>query len=129
MWSQCNALYVLYLFEEITFIVAGAGSSGQIVQEAPPDLPSLMNLVSTRTTKWRQIGIELGLSTCELDAISLCGVQSLHRCFEHIFELWKRSATMPYTWDTIITALKNPQVNEQRLAIEIEHSLTPRFQD
>ena len=88
-----------------------------------------MNLVSTRTTKWRQIGIELGLSTCELDAISSYGVQSLSRCFEHIFELWKRSATMPYTWDTIITALKTPQVNEQRLAIEIEHSLTPQFQN
>ena len=82
-----------------------------------------MNRVSTRTTKWREVGIELSISTPQLNAISY-EVRTVQQCFEHVFELWKSSTSMPYTWDTLITALKAPQVNEQRLASEIEQSLT-----
>ena len=50
------------------------------------------------------------------------------RCLADIFDVWQRNGSPPYTWATIIDALRAPIVGEVRLARELEewviHSTT-----
>ena len=39
--------------------------------------------------------------------------------FNAVMKRWKRSLTKPFTWETLINALRSPSVNEIRLANEL----------
>ena len=69
--------------------------------------------------KWRDVGIQLGLSPSTLDNIQSenagkpgCNKQS----FEKVFTEWKRLASKSYTWNTIIEVIRTPAVGEVKLA-------------
>ena len=75
-----------------------------------------MNEVAAKIpARWRDVGIELGLSTDDLDGVSTMSLDP-NRCFEHIFSKWKERMAKPYNWNTIIQALRSPQVGHDRLA-------------
>ena len=80
-----------------------------------------MKVAALASTKWRAIGLELGVETRELNRIEKEHV-SLLRCSEEVFDTWEKqsSDSMPYTWTTIIKALRAPQVNEMKLASDLE---------
>ena len=76
-----------------------------------------MNEVASKIpTLWRQVGCELGLSVEQLNSIDQQqrGIQL--NCFAAVFEWWKNRRTQPYTWTTIIEALRAPQVDQLWLA-------------
>ena len=82
-----------------------------------PSEKDLMNEVASKIpTHWRQVGCELGLTAEQLNCIDQQrrGIQM--NCFSDVFEWWKNQQTQPYTWATIIRALRAPQVNQPRLA-------------
>ena len=80
-----------------------------------------MNKVAVHApTKWRAIGLELKLTTAALNRIEINHGTDTNRCFEEVFDAWEKSATRPYTWATIIQALRAPQTSEQKLAAYLE---------
>ena len=92
--------------------------------ESEPELSDLMNEVASKVLdKWKQISIQLGLTPedqkCFMDATFGDPTQ----CFIFVFNVWKSRATNPYTWSTVIEALKAPSVGEMRLAQEITDKL------
>ena len=92
--------------------------------EDEPELVELMNEVAARIpSKWREVGIQLHLSTDHLDGIAV-SVSSPHNRFCSVFTLWKKQMTLPYKWSTVIQALKAPAVNEIRLAEELANKVT-----
>ena len=92
--------------------------------ESEPELSDLMNEVASKVLdKWKQISIQLRLTPedqkCFMDATFGDPTQ----CFIFVFNVWKSRATSPYTWSTVIEALKAPSVGEMRLAQEITDKL------
>ena len=76
-----------------------------------------MNEVASQIpTKWREVGCELGLSAEELNVIEIERRGIMSRCFSDVFEKWRNKGTPPYTWESIITALRAPLVDQIRLA-------------
>ena len=83
-------------------------------------------------SKWRAVGIQLSISKGTLDSIQNNHGWKPQTCldsFEEVFGVWKDQATTgatcsPYTWQTMIDALKTPAVGEVALADSLEQKLT-----
>ena len=82
-----------------------------------------MNEVAAKIPrKGRDIGLQLGLDEGVLQGIR----GNDNDCYHDVFTRWKNqnSTTNPYTWSTIVDALRAPAVGEYRLAHEITNRLT-----
>ena len=78
-------------------------------------------------TKWRHVGIQLGMENAHLDVIKQrCSNDSL-LCFGEVFTEWKRRMTTPFSWSTIIDALKSPLVGENMLAHKLQNEFGSRY--
>ena len=89
--------------------------------DSQPELPDLMNEVAAKIpSKWRDVGLQLGLDPGVLEGITT------HLCYSNVFTRWKNqnSAAHPHTWSTIVQALKSPAVGERRLADTIKSELS-----
>ena len=88
--------------------------------ESEPELSDLMNEVTSKVSaKWKQISIQLGLTPEDQKSFMEVTFGDPTQCFIFVFNVWKSRATKPYTWSTIIQALKAPSVGEMRLAQEL----------
>ena len=70
--------------------------------------------------KWRLVGVQLKLPYGTLDEIQEQYARRPDECkysFEQVFTEWKSlGTTSPYTWETMIEALRSPAVGEKTLA-------------
>ena len=90
--------------------------------QSPPEIKDLHNKVAAKALhKWKRLGIQL-----KLDFSKLKSIEKEHKdafdCYAEIFQLWKSKGDPPYTWATIIDALKAPSVEETELATELQDS-------
>ena len=95
--------------------------------ESAPELQDLMNEVAAKTpSKWRDMGLQLGVDHSVLEGIGSISPGDINRCYSNVFTRWKNqnSTTHPYTWSTIVQALESRAVGEKRLADEIKNTLT-----
>ena len=80
----------------------------------------LHQVASRAPDKWKVIGLQLGIQSHQLNSIN-------HRdpihCYIDVFSLWEKKAEPPFTWATIIDALRSPIVQEIRIAHDIEMQL------
>ena len=70
-------------------------------------------------SKWVQVAIQLGVSMGSISSIR----KDYDDCFEKfmaVFDIWQRSSSPPFTWDTLVTALKSKSVGENTLAKELQ---------
>ena len=80
----------------------------------------LNQVASKALNKWEEIGIQLGIKPHQLDAIKIVKLGDPMKCYMEVFSLWENKAEHPFTWATIIDALKAPMVGKVRLAQDIE---------
>ena len=67
--------------------------------------------------KWEVLGLQLNIPTHQLRTIPKSNpIMS----FAEVFDIWERKSEPPFTWATIVEALRSPIVNENSLAKEIE---------
>ena len=95
--------------------------------DSEPELSDLMNEVATKIPgKWRDVGLQLGLDQGVLEGIALISPENTNHCYANVFIRWKNqnSTTHPYTWSTVVQALKTPAVGERRLADKIMSELS-----
>ena len=86
-----------------------------------------MNEVAAKIpSKWRDVGLQLGLDQGVLDGIGLNNPGDTNHCYSNVFTRWKNQnlITYPYTWSTIVQALQAPVVGEERLADDIKNKWT-----
>ena len=84
----------------------------------PPKKSDLLNFVASRAlNKWERIGLQLDLEQHQLDAIQS---QDPIKCYSVVFDLWKKRTDPPFTWATVVEALRAPIVGENALAEEID---------
>ena len=79
-----------------------------------------MERVATKSKKWRELGLQLGLSPTALNTIA-DKATSLEKRFTAVFEELRKKSV---TWEKIVQALKSPQVGETTLAGSLKNTLT-----
>ena len=85
-----------------------------------PRISDLLNQVAAKASdKWEILGLHLGINYDQLKTIATENQDNL-TCYVEIFEQWKKNGTPPYTWATIIDALREPSVDKVDLAMELE---------
>ena len=78
----------------------------------------LLNRVASRAmAKWEVLGLQLNIPPQQLSTIQK-GNPIL--CYADVFDIWERKSDPPFTWATIVEALRSPIVKENSLAKEIE---------
>jgi len=93
-------------------------------QGSGPELSDLMDEVASKVpAKWKIISIQLGLTLADQQHIAAITSNDPVQSFTVVFTIWKNQTTKPYTWSTIIEALKAPSVDEVRLAQELTNKL------
>ena len=84
-------------------------------------MSDLLNQVASKAlNKWDMIGLQLGIEPHQLNSIKTVHLGDPMKCYMEVFSLWKNKAEQPFTWMTIINALKAPMVEEVSLAQDIE---------
>ena len=92
-------------------------STAHLALQRPPKVSVLLNKVAAEASdKWKKLGQQLDIEHHKLKTISKENDDILD-CFA---ELWKRGGSPPYTWATIIDALRAKIVGEVQLAYELE---------
>ena len=69
--------------------------------------------------KWKMVAIQLDVDMGAINRIESNKCDCLDR-FMAVFDHWKQSSSEPYTWKSLVTALKSRGVNEVRLAEELQ---------
>ena len=91
-------------------------------------LRDLMNDVAAIIpAKWKEVGIQLKLSTRTLDEIQDQNAgkpESSKLSFGQVFIQWERLQTSPYTWENMISILRSPAVGEEHLAKILSAAVT-----
>ena len=88
----------------------------------PPEFHQLLQKVGPKVkAKWKTLGHGLRIECHQLDAIERDNSECLD-CLVKMLQQWKKNTDPPYTWATIIEALKSPLVDEENLAKELECS-------
>ena len=68
-------------------------------------------------TKWYQLGILLQIKTTMLDAFEKEVKDQVRLCIM-VFQQWEKEEKVPFTWETIITALRI--LDENKIANELK---------
>ena len=93
--------------------------------DSEPELSDLMMEVAAKIPgKWRDVGLQLGVDV--LEGIATISQGDTNLCYVNVFTRWEKqnSTTHPYTWSTLVRALKAPAVGEERLADKIKSELS-----
>ena len=99
----------------------------QVGLDSQPELKDLMNEVAAKIpSKWRDVGLQLGVEQSIIDGIYNTELGDTNRCYSKVFTQWKNqnSSRYPYTWSTLVDALQAAAVGEQHLADKIKNNLT-----
>eukprot|EP00731_Ephydatia_muelleri_P012659 Em0006g1553a len=121
--SECQLMW----FGESGVRRQDPSTSVPVSLDSEPSLPLLMDKVAAVIpSKCWAIGLQLGLTTAELQAI--CpqhqGLENHHRAFGEIFDVWRRCRPLPYTWRTLIDVLRSPSVGEVLLSEQLTSWIT-----
>ena len=86
------------------------------------DLKEVRNKVFPATSKWYDLGLELGILSDDLDTIKK-GNDEPQDCLREVLKRWLDNADLTPTWTTIIIALRSPAVGHQSFAEELEQQV------
>ena len=76
-----------------------------------------MKLVAKKIpTKWYEIGMQLEIEVSTLEAFEQQTSDQL-RLYSKVFDQWRNKQKVPFTWDTIITALEEADENSTAAGI------------
>ena len=91
-----------------------------------PELKDLMNEVAAKIKplNWKMLAIQLGLEPTQIDLIKTNNSNDVMSCFIETFNTWKQQTTkVPYTWPSVLSALRSDIVKEEAVAKDLEEKL------
>ena len=69
-------------------------------------------------TKWRLVGIGLGIRTEQLDAIEQSCRSDQIDCFSNVYDAWMNdTSVVPFTWEGVVQVLDRNFIKERSLAV------------
>ena len=96
--------------------------------EKSPKQSDLLNKVAAKASdKWKKMGQQLEIEYHKLKTISRENPEDSLDCYAEMFELWRKCGSPPYTWATIIDALRADIVGEISLADDLEQWVINKY--
>ena len=96
-----------------------------ILKESPNHYEALSQLADI-SAKWEEIGLAFKVPPNKLD-----GLQSDHSSvtgkLSKVITLWMESKSLPVSWETLISAIEGPIVNNKQKAKEIRDYLYSQY--
>ena len=90
----------------------------------PPDLCDLLDKVAAQTRdKWFLVAAQLGIKSDHICSIRSDKQSDPMAYYFAVFAAWENKGSPPYTWVTVIKALRAPSVGKDQLAKELEEWL------
>ena len=79
------------------------------------------DLASLIPNKWRRVGIQLGLTNNQLDAVAQNTLDPIDQ-FMKVLDWWQKleNTRRPCSWTTIVEVLRSNAVQEERMAEQLE---------
>ena len=100
----------------ILFVCAGTDTVSlfQFMESVASKIPS----------KWKRVGVSLGISMGVLDGIDLHRRGDPLECFSDVFTYWQQQSTpqSPANWATLVTVLRSNYVGEEELSDTIQNT-------
>ena len=87
-----------------------------------PDKLSLINLLADVSHMWKEIGLALNVEGTFLHGLSN-SLDSNSIKLANVTENWMNTQSSPVTWETVISAIESPIVNNKSKADEIRHHI------
>ena len=88
--------------------------------EKLPKQSDLLNQVAANASnEWENLGLQLDIKYHQLETLADKHRNNVSR-FAEMFELWRKRGSPPYTWATIIDALRAKIVGNISLANDLE---------
>ena len=109
------------------FCITSPNGAGQVeaqlkpLNRSPEYYPLLNKLAVGAVDKWKEIGQALDIPMGQLNSVT---TTDPILCYADVLNWWQRNGSPPYTWATIIDALRAPIVGEVQLAHELEEWIT-----
>ena len=77
-----------------------------------------MEDVASKTNQWKEIAIALLFEYTEVERIEIENSGKIEKCFINFFSKWKKNSPnlQPYSWKSIVNALRSPAIKENALA-------------
>ena len=86
---------------------------GSVILQSEPSLAELDNLVAAKlSAKWIFFGTQVNIKRHTLDEIEKDNHGKCRQCFNQLFNVWYKTKSSPFTWETVIKALYSPAVSE-----------------
>ena len=92
--------------------------------EEVPELLELLDALQDKAAKWFMIGLQLHLSTDELDIIEADSA-GVEECLRNVLRKWRSKTHPPPTWRALINTLRTSAVGEVVLARQLEARFAP----
>ena len=94
-----------------------------IVLREAPSHDVLCNLLATISHKWYEVGLAFSISDNVLEGLRLERDNNMRK-LSQVIRKWIDTKSSPVTWETVISAIEGPIVNNKNKADEIRDYLT-----
>ena len=111
-------MFLLYTFDIIIFFLLTDKSA--VYSQAPSTDDLMVRVACNIPAKWYEIGILLKIETSTLNTFEPQTSNPVRLCIM-VFDQWKKEQKVPFTWETIITALDT--LGEKKTAADIREWL------
>ena len=110
-------LCYIHIKNNIHVIHSSVATPGKISEPNAADFANY--IVAKIPAEWKHVAIQLGLSGDKCDEIKKNEDECRDR-FMAVFDEWKKGSCKPFTWSTLVTALKSPIVGKFELAKKVQ---------
>ena len=87
-----------------------------------PNKHDLLEQLADIDDRWPQIGLALGVGDNVLSGLQTCQESNIFK-LNKVLLSWMTTKSSPVTWDTVITAMEKPIINNIKKAEEIRKHL------
>ena len=126
---SCGHVELLYTFiqfyffhTQITIIMVLSNSLLDVWKEAP-NVHDILNLLADISHNWMEIALAISIPRNVLNGLQHTYSVSDTVKLNHVLQTWMDTQSSPVTWETIISAIEGPIVNNKRKADEIRQYL------
>ena len=93
------------------------------VWKEAPNVHDILELLADISNKWMEIGLAIGIPDSVLSGLQLSHESNILK-LSRVLQSWMTTqSSSPVTWETIISAIEGPIVNDKRKADEIRQHL------
>ena len=94
-----------------------------VLSDPPTMVAFLENVAAEIPSKWRRVGLALGVDSAKLDGFEEQYRGDPMRCYERVFQVWQ-GTSKTFTWSMLFAVLEKKMIGEDKLAKTLREKFT-----